>query len=225
MMKDIVNFQMKSKIKYIFYILIFSLIVFIVITRFSRIEADPDCSISLSKGAYINDEGWKSGNVINKFITNKWLCDDHNDILLWPVMPLMEYVSFKIFGLSLFSIRLPAIIFSTFLIFLIAIFLFISCNKLEKNNRLKVLTLYLFLAATNYYLFIQGRIAFFDIPMSTLGFISLIFLNFSISSRKLRKKYTFFFLIGIFLGLCICTKTTGLLFFVTSLITILIRKS
>jgi len=199
------------------------LLVFIILTRFSDINADPDVSISLLKAVYSNDEGWKSGNAINKFLSNRWMCNDYNDILIWPVMPMLEYVSFKIFGLSLFSLRFPSVVLSTLLILLLGIYIFYNCQVLDINKKLIILIVYLILAGTNYYLFIHGRIAFFDIPMSTFGFMSLLALDRALRSEEYKRKYVYFILYGILVGLSVAVKTTGLIFFITGFMILILR--
>jgi len=221
------NYQKKSHnimlVRILLIIAVVVLLAFIILTRFSDINADPDVSISLLKGAYINDEGWKSGNAINKFLNDRWMCNDKNDILIWPVMPMLEYVSFKIFGISLFSLRFPSVVLSTLLILLLGIYIFYNCQKLDINKKLIILIVYLILSGTSYYLFIQGRIAFFDIPMSTFGFMSLLALDRALRSEERKRKYVYFILYGILTGLSMAVKTTGLIFFITGLIILILR--
>ncbi|MBN2018284.1 MAG: glycosyltransferase family 39 protein [Candidatus Cloacimonetes bacterium] len=213
-----------SKIRFVLILLIFLGILFSIATRFIAIEADPDVSISKLQGAYVTDEGWKSGNAINKIISNKWLCNDKNDMLLWPVMPLIVYTSFRIFGLSLFSLRLPFVLFSIVLLFLIAITLLYSLREKKSNTFLITILLYVFLAATSYFLFIQGRIAFFDIPMFVFGMFGLIILYHALKETKTKRKYLLFAIHGVSIGICLCVKTTGLIFFISSIVSVLFLK-
>ncbi len=231
-MQNKINYSMKSvkklNRKYIIRILLIFMIIlsliFIMITRFTNIEADPDVSISKLKGAYITDEGWKSGNSINKYLSNNWMCNDKNDILLWPVMPILEYLCFKIFGLSLFSLRLPSVILSTLLIFLLGYFIYRTNSKVKLNTKLLIIFVYLLLAGTNYYLYIQGRIAFFDIPMSTIGLVSLLIFFKAIRAKTLKKKYIYYVIHGFVIAICVCVKTTGLIFFLSPIIYLLIMN-
>ncbi|TSA23973.1 hypothetical protein D4R71_07710 [bacterium] len=223
-MKSVRELNRKLIIRILLIFLIILSLIAIMISRFSCIEADPDVSISKLKGAYITDEGWKSGNSINKYLSNNWMCNDKNDILLWPVMPILEYVSFKIFGLSLFSLRLPSVILSTLLIILLGYFIYMTNSKDNINKKLLILIVYLLLAGTNYYLYIQGRIAFFDIPMSTIGLASLLILYKAIRTKTLKKKYIYYVIHGFVIAICVCIKTTGLIFFLTPIVSLLIMN-
>ena len=223
-MKSVKKLDRKIIIRILLIFMIILSLLFIMITRFTNIEADPDVSISKLKGAYVTDEGWKSGNSINKYLSNNWMCNDKNDILLWPVMPILEYVCFKIFGLSLFSLRLPSVILSTLLIILLGLFIYVTNSKDNLNKKLLILIVYLLLAGTNYYLYIQGRIAFFDIPMSTIGLASLLILYKAIRAKTLKKKYIYYAIHGFVIAICVCVKTTGLIFFLSPIISLFIMN-
>jgi len=94
---------------------------------------------------------------------------------------------------------------------------------LDINKKLIILIVYLILAGTNYYLFIHGRIAFFDIPMSTFGFMSLLALDRALRSEEYKRKYVYFILYGILVGLSVAVKTTGLIFFITGFMILILR--
>ncbi len=223
-MKSIKKSNRKNLIRALLIFMIILSLIFIMITRFTNIEADPDVSISKLKGAYITDEGWKSGNSINKYLSNNWMCNDKNDILLWPVMPIIEYFCFRIFGLSLFSLRLPSVILSTLLIILLGLFIYITNSKNNLNKKLLILIVYLLLAGTNYYLYIQGRIAFFDIPMSTIGLASLLIFFKAIRAKTLKTKYFYYAIHGFVIAICVCVKTSGLIFFLSPIVSLFIMN-
>lgn len=192
------------------FILIISSLSFII--RFHRISADPDTSVTWS-GAFFTDEGFYSTNAVKKILTGHFICDHFNHILVMPVMSFLQYYCLEYFGLSLFSIRFPSLLLSTLTILLFIIFIILSYRK--KHEDLKViLPVSVFIFCTNYIYLIYSRVAFWDIPMFTFGFISLIFLFLALKSNKIIMKQIFYILSGLFLSISVLTKTTGGFFYI-----------
>ena len=109
--------------KNVFVVIICIIVIFMIISRFYKLDADPDTTLSLSRVFY-TDEGLNSCNAVSKYLTGSWICDDHNHILLMPIMSLIHNVTFKLLGLSLISARIPVALFSLIIIAIIIIFVF-----------------------------------------------------------------------------------------------------
>lgn len=209
---------MNSINKYIiFLIIIISIFTFLI--RLYKFQADPDISSTIS-GAFYTDESFYATNAVKKILTGTFLCDNFNHILIVPVIPMIQYLSLKIFGTSLISIRLPSLILSDLLIFAFGFLVFISYKK-RKNGLKIILPLSIFILCTNHIYLIYSRLAFLDIPMFFFGFVSMIFLYLGLITKK-RNKMIFYLFSGLFLSISILTKTTGLLFFVSIFITFIL---
>ena len=201
------------KFELIISIILILLFIGIFFIRFHNIEADTDISICLRGDSFITDEGWKSGNAINKYLTGNWICDELNDIFIWPIIPFIQYLSFKYAGLSLTASRMPSLIFSCIVV-LILLWIIIRTTMDWKSKIISVI-LFLFLISTNYYYFIYSRLAFLEIPMITFGIIALLFFLKGIESKKKWLSWIYIPACGILLGISVLTKTNGLIFTLT----------
>ena len=202
------------------------LCVVLVSIRFYQIEADPDTTLTRSSTFY-TDEGWFSTNSAEKFLTDEWLSDDFNYIVLIPVMSHIRYFFFKIFDMSLFSARLPSLILSTCSIFILLLFI-ISSYKKNFPNLLKILFVTVMIMGTNYYYLMYSRVAYSDLPMFFFGFTALFLFYSALLTKNNLLKYLYYFAAGIFLVISLYTKTTGAIFLLTiffSLIIIAFRNT
>lgn len=189
----------------------------IAFLRFYNLEADPDVSLSRWSGVFYTDEGWHNGNAINKVLTGNWLCDDRNHMRLMPLLPLMVFFLFKLFGISLMVARLPSVVLS--LVTILLCFHFV-----RKGKRIYPLALVnLFLVGTNYYFFIYSRTALLEIPMISFGVLGLYF-YFQADSAKQYLKKNLYIISGIFLSFSLLIKPHGLIFLLALLIHAFIRR-
>ena len=186
-----------------------------IITRFYKLDADPDTTLSLSRVFY-TDEGLNSCNAVSKYLTGSWICDSHNHILLMPVMSLIHNVTFRSLGLSLISARIPVVLFSLVIILIIFAFVFARITSYGKNTHNNtgtgIVALSLLLIATNYYYFNYSRLALLDIPMLAFGIISYYLLYRALETSKLLQRFGLFVTSGLLLGISFLTKPSAALF-------------
>lgn len=198
------------KLEFIISIILILLFLGVFFIRFHNIEADTDITICLRSDSFIADEGWKSGNAINKYLTGNWICGGRNDIFIWPIIPLIQYLSFKYAGLSLTAARMPSLIFSC----IVALMLLWGIIRATEpgRSRLRTSIVCLFLLSANYYYFIFSRLAFLEIPMMAFGIAALLFFLKGIESQKKWLSWVYIPASGILLGISVLTKTNGLIF-------------
>jgi len=202
-----------KKFKLVISIILILLFLVIFFIRFHNIEADTDVSICHRNDSFITDEGWKSGNAINKYLTGNWICDELNDIFIWPIIPLIQYLSFNYAGFSLTVARMPSLIFSCIIV-LMLLWIIIR-TTMDWESKIISVILFLFLISTNYYYFIFGRLAFLEIPMIAIGTAALLFFLKGIESQKKWLSWMYILACGILLGISVLTKTNGLIFGLT----------
>lgn len=81
--------------------------------RLQHIRADPPSllpSISGSAGIYF-DEGIYCHNARNKILFGRWITDEWNPIVYNAPLTLLYYLSFKLFGLSIVTVKVISILF------------------------------------------------------------------------------------------------------------------
>lgn len=126
-------------------------------------------------------------------------------------------LSFKLFGLSNFALRLPSALFG---ISSILIFFFLIKNLLNKNEHIILAYLAVFILITSRWFINFARFSF---EATFLLFLELTSLLFIIHYFK-NKKSLFLGLSGIFAGLSFLSYTPGRLFFLLPLILVFIKK-
>src|ERR1035437_9666151 len=195
----------------------------IIFYRFSNLNADlTGESFSNIPCLWIGDEAWNSGNAIHKYLTNEWMCNYYNHIIISPIMPLIQYYFFNLFGLSTITVRMPSVVISLLLIFVGILFFNIKFNTgNDKTLKYIVLFIYLFLIGTNKDFYIFSKLAFIDIPMIFFGTLSLFAISLALKVKKYRNKIILSSLSGISLALSILTKASGIQFvFIFALFTL-----
>ncbi len=193
--------------------------------KFSYTDADPDLSLTWSASSFLTDELYHGGNALNLWLGGKAELNDFNYILILPLMPLMEYLSFLIFDPSLFSLRLSANVLSLILMLALIGYVYVSQKKIydagcSKNS---VALLALFLIGSNYYFFIYGKMALLDIPMAAFGFLSLFMFLHAGQTTKGRQ-YRFYIFAGIMLAAALLIKTSAVNFILALLIYLLMTR-
>lgn len=186
----------------------------LVAVRFVRLEADPDTSLSRSRVFY-TDEGYNSCNAVSKIVTGHWLCDRNNHLLLMPVMPVLQYVTFQVAGLSLTSARLPATVLSAVVIVLLLVLVQRRMQEEPRpspQHRWLVLALALFLLGTNHYFFVYGRLALLDLPMTAFGLASLVLVHRALALMSDRRSLFCFAGAGVLLATALLTKPSAALY-------------
>jgi hypothetical protein len=198
-------------------ILVIIAFLLIVISRFYY-PLDQDLSMKLVSEIWYGDEGWNSGNAISKYLTNHWLCDGFNQVILMPAMSLIQYSWFKAVGLSWYKVRLLYVLFSFVLIILG--YLLIRNRMKKEKEAIKYVSIlsFLFLIGTNLYFYGHSRLALYDIPMATFGMASLILLIRMLDSITFKRKAMWAFCSWTLLTTAILTKTAAVQYVVAILI-------
>ena len=201
-----------------------ALAVFLVFIRAVNLEADPDPAIT-TDNAFFTDEGWHAGGAMAKLATGEWLLDTpyHNHILIMPLIPLIEYGTFKALGISLFSGRLPILLFSLLASFLIVAF---AAKKDDEETKTEfVIPLAVFLVGTDYYFFGYSRLVFLDVPMLALGLLSLFLLARAMKEENgsLASWFRRYAASGAVFALAFLAKPTAVIFALAALLIIAFR--
>lgn len=167
--------------------------------RFIHLLADFPAGINWSGDLY-TDEGWYSSGAMHKFLSGNWLVPgDFNPILSMPFFQLVQYVVFRLFGISLTAARITSLLF--FVLALLSIGLLL---RLFRENW-ETLGVILFLSV-DYLTFLYSRLAFLELPMLALVFLSLYLIELG---RK-NEKIWLLVLSGFVYLLALLTKTTAI---------------
>lgn len=178
--------------------------------RAAFIDAEFDISLTQSSER-ITDEGWRSANALNKVLTGRWLCEQHNWITTLPVPQLMQWIAFEVFGISLKTARIPSMILS--LLAIGSAILLILSNHPWKRGPLWCGLLFAYLLSSNYLFFNFSRMVFYEIPMIGFGTAAILSVSILMNRYQNKKKYlTCAFATTAFLILSMLSKTTGVVF-------------
>lgn len=167
--------------------------------RFVYLEADFPSGITWS-GVLYTDEGWYSNGAASYFISGNWLIEgDFNTIVNVPIFQLLQSLTFKLIGLSLFSARITPVVISVFMV----LFIYLLVRKYtDKLTALVAASL----LSTNYIVYAYSRLAILDLPMISFVLLSiLVVLSFP--------KTNHFIVIGVssvIFCLSVLTKTNAL---------------
>jgi 4-amino-4-deoxy-L-arabinose transferase-like glycosyltransferase len=154
---------MKERILNRFLIVI---ILAIVVSKFIHIEADP---WSIKSTADIHDEAWWAENAKLKIQEDKWIKDDiAGGLAVSPVINLIYYCSFKLFGINFFSLR----IFSVLASILNILLYFLLSKKYLLSYREALISTLLFASLPIY--FITGRTGLLETGLISILLISIL---------------------------------------------------
>jgi 4-amino-4-deoxy-L-arabinose transferase-like glycosyltransferase len=154
---------MKERILNRFLIVI---ILAIVVSKFIHIEADP---WSIKSTADIHDEAWWAENAKLKIQEDKWIKDDiAGGLALSPIINLVYYCSFKLFGISFFSLRIFSVLAS-----ILNILLYYLLSKRYLLSIKEALLSTLLFASLPIY-FIIGRTGLLETGLISILLISIL---------------------------------------------------
>jgi len=143
-----------------------AMILAIILAKFIHIEGDPWAIKSTSD---IHDEAWWAENAKLKIQENKWIKDDiAGGVAVSPVINLIYYCSFKLFGINFFSLRIFSVLAS---IFNILLYYLLSKRYLLSEKNALVSTL-LFASLPTY--FIIGRTGLLETGLISILLISIL---------------------------------------------------
>ena len=150
--------------------LVVLLLVALGLLRFAYLNADFPTGFPLGfgvKGMLYTDEGWWSRNAVAWVREGRWYIDDgYNPIVNLPVLPLLQAVWFKVFGISLTTARALTATATLGVSALVYVF-----ARREISPRWAWLAP--FLVVSNYAIFAFSRLALLEMPMLLLMLLSL----------------------------------------------------
>jgi len=172
------------------------LILILALSRILFLDADPSI---FKRVGDAGDNGYWSYEARSKAVFGTWINDDYTQSMATaPLYSFLSFITFKSFGVSLFTSRLVialAGIFSIFLIYFI----------IKKSNE-KLALIASFLLAINNAFFMYNRIGH---PETLVIFFLL--LNFFFLTSK-RESYFNYLFAGVFFMLAILSKVTTIYF-------------
>lgn len=163
----------------------------LIIIRFVHLDADFPRNLNWSGDLY-TDEGWYSANAQWFTLTGQWHIDGGANLaFFFPVIPIIQIISFKLFGISLITARSIVAIFSI----LTLLFLYILIKKFTDKKTALLSTA---IAASNFFYFSFSRLAILEIPTAFFITAACVF------------AFTLPFLSGLMVLLAILTKTAAI---------------
>jgi len=179
-----------------FWLIVLALVL-LASSRFFYLTADFPMGIS-GTGVLYTDEGWWSRNAVAWIREGHWYIDDgYNPIVNLPVLPLLQVLWFKIFGISLAAARGLSAVCTLAISAMVYDF-----ARRELSPRLALLAPFLILSS--YPTFAFSRLALLEMPMILLILFSLWFATL----QKARMTTTLG--AAILLAAAALTKTTAL---------------
>jgi len=174
--------------------------------RFVHLQADFPLGLG-DKGMTYTDEGWWSRNAVAWVREGNWYIDDgYNTITALPVLPAVQVIWFKLFGVSLASARTITAICSI----LISGLVYLLARRELSTDLAWIAPL---IVLTNYPTFAYSRLALLEMPMLLLILLSL-WLVTGLSPRSPlkphRQPYFKLIISGVLFVLAVLTKTTAL---------------
>ncbi len=148
------------------------LIIFFIVVfgaRLVHLEADFPHELTWS-GLLYTDEGWYARNATADVLSGDWhIPGDFNPAVNTPLFFAIQSLSFRLFGLGLFSARLTVVLFSILLSGLVY-------HMLSTHAGRRAGVIALAILATNYTWFAFNRLAILEMPMIFFVTAALAFL-------------------------------------------------
>jgi 4-amino-4-deoxy-L-arabinose transferase-like glycosyltransferase len=154
-------------------------------------------------GMTYTDEGWWARNAIALLRDGHWYIDDgYNTVFNLPVLPMLQALWFKVFGISLGAARSLSVLCT-----LIIGALIYAIARCEIKSGLAWIAP--FMVLSSYPIFVYSRLALLEMPMLMLILISLWL---AISARHSAPDWRAAKILSsaVFLALAVLTKTTAL---------------
>lgn len=204
----------KKQLKLAFFLVIFLLVICCIIARYINLNADFPRGVS-SSGDLYTDEGGYARNSIAYTITGKlYVTGDFNSVVNCPVLPIIQILIFKIFGMSFVSARTINATFGVLIIILMFLFM-------KKYKNIYTALLCILLLSTNFLFFSFNRIALLETPTVFFAFLSTYLIYRADNKYPIR--YAVF--AGISASLCILTKFSGSFIIPIILYILIVKKT
>lgn len=194
--------NIKQNNKRFFEVALIVVILFSICIRVLTISSDSPIPVP-ADAAFRTDQGWYSHNTLNKIQSGNWFfAEDRNEITHTALFSYIQYLSFKIFGVHLWSARIQALFFSILLIIVSTIFFI-------KTENSQIGFFFCLVLSFNYLHIVYSRAALVEPTVSFFIFCAFIFWYLS----KIKSSY-YALGTGIFSFLAVISKTHGVYFFV-----------
>jgi len=158
-----------------YYLILIILLLAGAYLRFSHLRADPPHDLSWSLGPF-TDEGAISINARNMVLFGHWLMDDIFRMGVSPLLSLLYYVIFSIFGTGFIQIRVLPVLLS--LGTLVLLFLI-----LKKEGSIKAALFSGFFLTTSYLYVMHNRLALEETSLNFFLILSLFFMQLGEEKR------------------------------------------
>ena len=168
----------------------------LICARFVYLQADFPANL----GPYgYTDEGWWSRNAVAWVREGSWYIDDgYNTMTSLPVLPLLQVVWFKLFGVSLVSVRAISVVSSL----VVSVWVYLLARR-EISAQLAWIAPFVVLA--NYPTFAYSRSAFLEMPL-----LAFVLGSLWLATRQRSHWFTRVVISGLVFTAAILTKTTAL---------------
>ena len=144
----------------VFWTILLIVAIAFVLMRFINIDADPPNKVR--PGRSFNDEGRWAVNSLAQVQHGNWYIDGgYNPSIVVPVIPALQVLCFKIFGVSFYAVRYLTVSF--FILGAVATYYLI---RTIENHEAGCIAL--FFLSTNLLCFTFSRVGYLDIPMISL---------------------------------------------------------
>ncbi len=177
-------------------------LVLLACLRLVDLSADFPVGMISSPGMAYTDEGWWSRNAIAFIRNGRWYIDDgYNTVFSLPVLPLLQVMWFKVFGVGLTAARSLNVL----CLGVIAGLVYAIARREIKSGLAWIAP---FIVLSSYPMFVYSRIALLEMPMLALILLSLwlaIAADDSPATRLAKVASS-----AIFFALAVLTKTSAL---------------
>jgi 4-amino-4-deoxy-L-arabinose transferase-like glycosyltransferase len=183
------------------------------VLRLQHIKADPPpllVHLTNSAGIYF-DEAMYCHNARNKLLFDSWMTDDWNPVLYNGILTGIYYGSFKLFGLSVVTMKIVNIVFGL----LGVVFLYLAIRRILSPSYALGFS---FLFAVDFYWMMYNRVGLLE-NFSTLFFI--VSYSFAVRAKEKPRNMVFF---GICVTLAVLSKYLFFYFFFAALVAVAYRS-
>jgi 4-amino-4-deoxy-L-arabinose transferase-like glycosyltransferase len=180
-----------------YYLLLAILLLAGAYLRLNHLRADPPSDLSWSLGPF-TDEGAISINARDKLFWGEWLLDDIFRMGISPLLSVLYYIIFNIFGIGFIQLRSLPVFLSLGTILIVFLIL-------KKEGSLKTALFSAFFLSTSYLFVMHNRLALEETSLIFFLILSFFFL------QKGEEKRWYLFWCGFFSGVSVLyIKVIGL---------------
>lgn len=174
-------------------------IVLLLVLRFWRLDADFPSALGPQGGAIRTDEGWYCNGAVSSIMMGHWYRPgDFNVAVNCPAWPALQYVVFRIFGMSLRTARATPIVMFAMIAGICFVWVRRECGTLAAVAALLLLV-------TQHHLFAYSRLALPETPLVCLTVAAV-----ALASGASRRQRWAALASGVLLALAVMTKVSAI---------------